>query len=256
MKRKGTEQMTTLYMDHNMDPDAPCECGNCDWKGAAAALDAIEDAQERLSPGETVPAGECPECGALAYLAKEEAPAAPAISGDAVSALAAAERFISGFEGDETQDGIADLLYQVRAAINIPVSAEKRDPLISVLSEFVAAFGAAVDNDEAIQGSTAVDYLVEMLGKVRAIIKAEPRHQTPIVAVHVEGGVVQGLSSNDPDALADVRFLLIDYDCEPEDAGVFDVKYLDHDCARAGGGKMTIQRAGVDLPATWENATA
>lgn len=51
-------------------PKTPCACDNCDWKGD------IEDLREppalhlweRLEPGSTVPAGECPDCGAFAYL--------------------------------------------------------------------------------------------------------------------------------------------------------------------------------------------
>ena len=48
--------------------DAACTCGNCAWTGAAADLKPIQSAGERLEAGEETPAGECPECGALAYL--------------------------------------------------------------------------------------------------------------------------------------------------------------------------------------------
>jgi hypothetical protein len=56
------------------DNGAPVVCDNCDWQGVAQELDDIADAQERLTPGDEVPAGQCPECGALAYLSKEEKP--------------------------------------------------------------------------------------------------------------------------------------------------------------------------------------
>lgn len=53
-------------------PDATaCRCDNCDWTGPASELDDIADVQERLDPGGTVPAGQCPACGALAYLKNE-----------------------------------------------------------------------------------------------------------------------------------------------------------------------------------------
>lgn len=46
-------------------------CDNCDWKGTEADLEvtlgAIPHLADRLDVGGTVPAGECPECGALAY---------------------------------------------------------------------------------------------------------------------------------------------------------------------------------------------
>lgn len=52
------------------NPEAPVKCGNCSWEGKAEDLEPIQSAQQRLTAGETVPAGECPsdECGALAYL--------------------------------------------------------------------------------------------------------------------------------------------------------------------------------------------
>ena len=48
-------------------PPGWCECGNCDWTGTVDALGLIADVLERVAPGETMPDGECPECGALAY---------------------------------------------------------------------------------------------------------------------------------------------------------------------------------------------
>lgn len=63
-KAGGPETMTTYA------------CQNCDWKGPKEALRSISDVFERVGPGEEMPAGECPDCGALAHA---EAPApAPA----------------------------------------------------------------------------------------------------------------------------------------------------------------------------------
>ena len=46
-----------------------CQCGNCDWEGPAADLDAANNLMERLEPNPwtLLPAGDCPECGCLAY---------------------------------------------------------------------------------------------------------------------------------------------------------------------------------------------
>tara|TARA_Y100000590_G_scaffold20974_2_gene24401 strand:- start:11101 stop:11259 length:159 start_codon:yes stop_codon:yes gene_type:complete len=41
-------------------------CDNCDWTGNEA--NEISDLSLRVDPGGEVPEGECPECGALAYL--------------------------------------------------------------------------------------------------------------------------------------------------------------------------------------------
>lgn len=50
-------------------------CENCGWAGDIGSLgrDLWEtpDLNERLSPGETVPAGECPKCGTLAHLTED-----------------------------------------------------------------------------------------------------------------------------------------------------------------------------------------
>lgn len=48
-------------------------CQNCDWRGPEEALVAeIHDLEQRVGVGEPMPAGECPECGALCH--EDEAP--------------------------------------------------------------------------------------------------------------------------------------------------------------------------------------
>lgn len=53
---------------------AKCYCGNCGWKGTekglASSLFEIDSLSERITPGDEVPVGECPKCGALAYISK------------------------------------------------------------------------------------------------------------------------------------------------------------------------------------------
>ena len=51
---------------------AKVSCGNCDWTGTEDDCNEIEYFSERVTPGETMPAGECPECGALAHLVTDE----------------------------------------------------------------------------------------------------------------------------------------------------------------------------------------
>jgi hypothetical protein len=43
-------------------------CDSCAWQGIAT--DTVEPEEAWLTPGSTVPAGQCPECGALAYVIK------------------------------------------------------------------------------------------------------------------------------------------------------------------------------------------
>jgi len=56
------------------DDKATFACDNCDWEGGDDDLDMISDIEERIDPGCIVPAGQCPECGALAYYKNEDAP--------------------------------------------------------------------------------------------------------------------------------------------------------------------------------------
>jgi hypothetical protein len=49
-------------------------CANCDWSGTENQLQEISDFWGRVDVGGEMPAGECPECQALAYLAEEDNP--------------------------------------------------------------------------------------------------------------------------------------------------------------------------------------
>ncbi len=55
--------------------DAKVECGNCGWTGVGEDLKLMSDFEERVAAGEVCPAGQCPECGALAHLVAEKAEA-------------------------------------------------------------------------------------------------------------------------------------------------------------------------------------
>jgi hypothetical protein len=51
----------------DMPPDpTPCHCDDCDWRGAFADLNVIDDCM--LTPGDPSPAGRCPQCDTLAYI--------------------------------------------------------------------------------------------------------------------------------------------------------------------------------------------
>ena len=51
-----------------MTNEQTCACGNCDWSGPISAAKEPRDLWARVDAGCEVPAGECPQCGALAYL--------------------------------------------------------------------------------------------------------------------------------------------------------------------------------------------
>jgi hypothetical protein len=48
------------------------QCQNCEMVWTEAALKPVQDVLERVSPGEVMPAGECPECGAVCHELDEE----------------------------------------------------------------------------------------------------------------------------------------------------------------------------------------
>lgn len=68
--------MTIAYIQ-NVEPAAPCACDNCGHECPAAELEAIADLEQRLDAGGSVPAGQCPKCGALAYLKEDKRRAMP-----------------------------------------------------------------------------------------------------------------------------------------------------------------------------------
>jgi hypothetical protein len=64
--------MSNVKFVHGLDETLHCSCANCDWVGTVADLNDIVDVQERVTAGEIAPAGQCPECGALAHLDEVE----------------------------------------------------------------------------------------------------------------------------------------------------------------------------------------
>jgi hypothetical protein len=51
------------------------ECQDCGMHWGDADLRVVRHLTERVMPGEPMPAGECPDCGAVCHLIEEEAPA-------------------------------------------------------------------------------------------------------------------------------------------------------------------------------------
>lgn len=72
-----------VYPSLNIDQTTPCTCSNCGLGVPVGDTVGIDDFDSRVSPGEEMPAGECPDCGALCHLVKiakavqDELPAYP-----------------------------------------------------------------------------------------------------------------------------------------------------------------------------------
>ena len=50
-----------------------CECQDCGHRFPENRLKGIKDIHERAAPGEPMPSGECPECGAVCHVVQESA---------------------------------------------------------------------------------------------------------------------------------------------------------------------------------------
>lgn len=64
--------MTTYFYPILLTEDAGAACANCEWEGNADDCNGIQDPSLRLNAGCEVPAGECPLCGCLAYVLRNE----------------------------------------------------------------------------------------------------------------------------------------------------------------------------------------
>lgn len=67
--------MSQIYLSQHIEDATQCRCDDCGHECPADELDMIADVEQRLTPGYTTPAGQCPECGALAFIVEEEKPA-------------------------------------------------------------------------------------------------------------------------------------------------------------------------------------
>ena len=104
--------MTSCYIQ-DVDPNARVTCGNCGWAGKASETAMIDDIQERITAGETVPAGQCPDedCGALVYA---DEPAASSASDTLIELL---DDNLTAWEGEEdsVKDEHAELIARLQA---------------------------------------------------------------------------------------------------------------------------------------------
>lgn len=73
-------------------------------------------------------------------------------------------------------------------------------------------YGEAVDADDDIRGSDAVDWLRDIIGDVRGALAAKPKPKPIRVVVGVDGGLVQGASADAP-----VELVVADYDVDTFD---------------------------------------
>lgn len=105
-------RLQSYLADENSDK--ACECPACGWTGPEKSTLAISDLDQRIAPGETVPVGECPECGALCHYTEVEKNTGAALA-IAVSGLAS---LVTQLENDPEDSEDAALAAQGRALLN------------------------------------------------------------------------------------------------------------------------------------------
>ncbi len=113
--------------------NTPVKCSSCEWFGIHTDLEMITDFEMRVSPGEPCPAGECPECAALAHTVKfkrfevgvrevrETQVTVWAVDGDSAreKALRVGSPFVSGIENPGSYERTANEATEYDAAGNI-----------------------------------------------------------------------------------------------------------------------------------------
>jgi len=70
------DEIASEFVNFGKDPgpydDGLSRCGSCQWEGETADCDPIKNLYERVSPGEPMPSGQCPECSGLCYIYEGE----------------------------------------------------------------------------------------------------------------------------------------------------------------------------------------
>lgn len=136
-----------------------CACANCDWRGDVSDADACRDFWSRVEPGDTVPAGDCPECGAFAFL-EPGAPAAASPGADYLERFPPEHResadraYSDGFAdgannvGEDGEDGEDSEPQSARAGLEADADAFEREGSLAQAAECRRAAEAAFPDPE------------------------------------------------------------------------------------------------------------
>lgn len=112
-------------MSNETKTETQCRCGNCGWTGPESGLRCglteIEDFWSRVSPGDVVPDGECPECGGLAVPFDEANARLIAAAPELLAALQAALASLTDLANDwpvmELHEPISETIERARAVL-------------------------------------------------------------------------------------------------------------------------------------------
>lgn len=99
--------------------------------------------------------------------------------------------------------------------------------------------------DSGIDASEAVDFICELMPEIIGCLNAPP----PIVAVVLEGGLVQSIASDRPDDVAPATFIVVNYDVSEsnEEERLYEVVQGDGTTATAYARFEDVSKSWVDL---------
>lgn len=119
-------------------PEHRAHCQNCDWQGHVDDLDPCGDLWERTTEGDTVWAGDCPECGAMCFTVSE------------MERQQSADRIKA--EHTELRAALANLREQVRAHLRFNVKKHYSLMIADAAAAAILANGAAMNSKQAAAG--------------------------------------------------------------------------------------------------------
>ena len=124
-----------------------------------------------------------------------------------------------------------------------------RELLLEIIETFPQADPASEFYNEEINGCEAVNFLSQFIPQIREYLDSPP----PKVAVVLDGGLVQCLTSDRPNDVPPITFMVIDYDTDgaaPEET--VKVPQGDGDISEAFARVETLGQAEIDLDAVLE----
>lgn len=106
--------MSTISIGHNYPyrDQYIAHCENCGLDTGSDFIEPIHDAEQRLEPGRETPAGECPDCGALVWVIKEEKMSIRTTVGTLISAAIVRRDQWKAVANGELPGNVVDELYE------------------------------------------------------------------------------------------------------------------------------------------------
>jgi hypothetical protein len=92
-----------------------------------------------------------------------------------------------------------------------------RELLLSILAQFPQADPDSEDYDTGIDGCNAVDFICDLVPRIKECLANIPQTTTPNVAIILHKGLVDAVIVDQPDLLPPLNLMVLDYDTEGAD---------------------------------------